>query len=91
MATMGVPNIGQAPVVLAPAAILTPTQTSEIRAPLTPTQALSFLSASPSGPGVALLPCTRLAHSSDPSGHASYGLTKYVGEGDIAESSKVVT
>ena len=39
-----------------------------------------------SGPGVALLPSTWLAHSSDPSGHSSYGLSKYVTEGDIAES-----
>ena len=49
------------------------------------------LSAALSGPGVALLPSTWLAHSSDPSGHSSYGSSKYVAEGNIAESSKVVT
>ena len=40
------------------------------------------------GTSVALLPGTRLAHSSDPSGHSSYGLTKSLGEGDILVASK---
>lgn len=43
------------------------------------------------GTSVALLPGTRLAHSSDPSGLSSYGLTKSLGEGDILVASEVVT
>ena len=43
------------------------------------------------GTSVALLPGTRLAHSSDPSGLSSYGLTKSLGEGDISVASEVVT
>ena len=39
------------------------------------------------GTSVALLPGTRLAHSSDPSGLSSYGLTKSLGEGDILVAS----